>query len=220
MKEKLIIYKEIGNEKLIFNTSAHCFSPRQIDRGTLAMLSVLQLKSGLKVLDLGCGYGVVGIVCAKAVGATNVFMVDNNPKAVALSRENARVNQVQGVKIVQSDGFNTLTEAGFDLILSNPPYHADFAVPKQFIEKGFNRLKLGGQLVMVTKRKQWYKQKLISIFGGVLIREVDGYYVFCAEKRNNHYHYRGSQGSCRSDGYQSNDYCKSSKAVNPKRGAR
>ena len=73
------------------------------------------------------------------------------------------------------------------LTSANPPYHADFSVPKAFIEKGFNRLQIGGKMVMVTKRKEWYKNKLISIFGGVSITEIDGYYVFISEKRSADY---------------------------------
>ena len=77
--------------------------------------------------------------------------------------------------------------SGFDLILSNPPYQTDFSVAKGFIEKGFNRLKIGGKLYMVTKRRAWYKNKMISVFGGVEIRETDGYYVFIAERRSLQY---------------------------------
>jgi len=55
----------------------------------------------------------------------------------------------------------------YDWILPNPPYHADFRVPKQFIENGFSHLKCGGRMVMVTKRYKWYKNKLESVFGGV-----------------------------------------------------
>ena len=93
----------------------------------------------------------------------------------------------QSVKIVRSDGFSQLDDTGFTLILSNPPYHADFSVPKSFIEKGFNRLQIGGRMMMVTKRKEWYKNKLISIFGGVTIAEIDGYYVFASQKRSANY---------------------------------
>jgi 16S rRNA (guanine1207-N2)-methyltransferase len=92
---------------------------------------------------------------------------------------------------VQSDGFNSLTDTDFDVILSNPPYHADFAVPKHFIEKGFNRLKVGGRMYMVTKRKDWYKNKLTAIFGGVKVFEAGEYYVFCAEKRSARYANKG-----------------------------
>jgi 16S rRNA (guanine1207-N2)-methyltransferase len=60
-------------------------------------------------------------------------------------------------------------------------------VAKAFIEKGFNRLKIGGKMVMVTKRKDWYKNKLSSIFGGVRIYEINGYFVFEAERRSKYY---------------------------------
>jgi 16S rRNA (guanine1207-N2)-methyltransferase len=170
--------------ELEFETSDNIFSPRRIDAGTLAMLSFVEFAEGWKVLDLGCGYGVVGLTAARFTDPANVYMVDVEPDAVLLSRKNAERNAAAGVNILQSDGFDALDEAGFDCILSNPPYHTDFAVAKKFIEKGFNRLKLGGKMFMVTKRKDWYKNKLISVFGGVRIRETGGYYVFEAEKRS------------------------------------
>ena len=58
---------------------------------------------------------------------------------------------------------------------------------KGFIEKGFNRLKLGGRLLMVTKRREWYRNKLVSIFGGVKVRDIDGYCVFEVERRTARY---------------------------------
>ncbi len=180
----MIIKTVIKGFEFEFETSDDVFSPRRIDAGTLAMLSFVEFADGWRVLDLGCGYGVVGITAARFTAPGNVFMVDVEPEAVLLSRRNADRNAVSGVNILQSDGFVSLDEAGFDCILSNPPYHTDFAVAKKFIEKGFNRLKLGGKMFMVTKRKDWYKNKLISVFGGVRIHESDGYYVFEAEKRS------------------------------------
>lgn len=168
---------------LKFNTSNEVFSPESLDRGTLAMLSIVDFKKDDKVLDLGCGYGIVGILAAKIVGASNVVMADVDDKAVKLTSENIALNEVEEITLYQSDGFKNINEKDFTLILSNPPYHVDFSVPKAFIEKGFNRLAIGGKMYMVTKRKDWYKNKLVSIFGGVKIDEIDGYYVFMAEKK-------------------------------------
>lgn len=178
---------KIKDIELRFKTSKEVFSPQNVDKGTLAMLSLVEFKGSNKILDLGCGYGIVGILAAKIIGAENVVMIDIDSNAVELSKENAALNGVQNIKICQGDGLKGLNEKDFDLILSNPPYHADFAVPKEFIEKGFNRLRIGGKMYMVTKRKGWYKNKLISIFGGVKITEIDGYYVFAAEKRTAEY---------------------------------
>lgn len=113
------------------------------------MLFEIEFLPGDKVLDLGRGYGVAGILAGKLIGEESVVMCDID----------------------------------FTLILCNPPYHADFSVPKKFIEVGFRKLAMGGKLVMVTKRLDWYKNKLISVFGGVKVREIQGYYVFAAEKR-------------------------------------
>ena len=144
-------------------------------------------------------FGVVGILAAKKCGAEHVWLVDIDPEAVAVARENAEQNGAGGVTCVVSDGFKQLEEAGFDLILSNPPYQSDFAVAKGFIEKGFNRLKIGGRMLMVTKRREWYKNMLISVFGGVKIREIDGYFVFEAEKRAVNYARRTQKQGHRSD---------------------
>ena len=182
-----VIEAEVLGQRLLLKTAPGLFSPEHVDRGTRAMLSVAAFGPGLKVLDLGCGCGVVGILAAKKCGAEHVWLTDIDPEAVAVARKNAEANGAGGVTCVISDGVKQLTEAGFDLILSNPPYQSDFAVAKAFIEKGFNRLKIGGRLLMVTKRREWYRNKLIAIFGGVRIRETDGYFVFEAQRRNSRY---------------------------------
>ena len=167
-----------------FITSPRCFSPRNIDKGTLFMLSLVNFAETDKVLDLGCGYGVVGTTAARFSKPHNVYLTDFDDEALKLARENAALNGAGGVHIIKSDAFSSLDETGFDYILSNPPYHTDFSLPKRFIEKGFNRLKIGGLFLMVTKREEWYKRKFIAIFGGVKIFRDDGYIVFLAEKRN------------------------------------
>jgi 16S rRNA (guanine1207-N2)-methyltransferase len=151
------------------------------------MLSVVDFYPDDKVLDLGCGYGAVGILAAKLTKPTNVVMVDNDPAAVVLARENIEINNARGVSVILSDGFRNLSETDFTLILSNPPYHSDFSVPKHFIHRGFNRLKVGGRMYMVTKRQLWYRNNLTSVFGGAKVREIDGYSVFECIKRRDTY---------------------------------
>tara|TARA_R110002111_G_scaffold117466_2_gene179497 strand:- start:74368 stop:74940 length:573 start_codon:yes stop_codon:yes gene_type:complete len=171
------------NQHFTFESSPELFSPKNLDRGTEAMLSTVSFEPGQRVLDLGCGYGVVGILAAKRVGAENVVMTDIEQTAVKIAQRNAERNQVAGVKIIHSDGLQDHHETDFDWILSNPPYHEDFSTAKNFIMKGFNRLKIGGHMVMVTRRRLWYQKKLTSIFGGTEVQEIDGYFVFHAEKR-------------------------------------
>ncbi|QDT94133.1 class I SAM-dependent methyltransferase [Gimesia algae] len=175
------------SQQFSFDTTPALFSPKGLDRGTEAMLSTVTFAAGERVLDLGCGCGVVGILAASIVGAENVVMTDVDADAILISQRNAERNAARSVTVLQSDGFRDHGETDFDWILSNPPYHEDFSVAKNFIMKGFNRLKIGGKLVMVTRRRLWYQKKLTSIFGGTEVHEIDGYFVFHAEKRRDSY---------------------------------
>lgn len=183
------MYKAVFNDKEItVETKVSLFSPNEADRGTLSMLRHVEFASDMKVLDLGCGAGIVSLAaCCFGVDPHNIVMTDIDPVASSVSLENMKRNGFDGAVVVTGDGLTNVPGSGFDLILSNPPYHTDFKVAKTFIEKGFNRLKVGGKMYMVTKRKDWYKNKLISIFGGVKIFEDDGYFVFEAQKRNENY---------------------------------
>lgn len=165
------------------HTESSLFSPNFIDKGTMIMMSKIEFQAGQKILDLGCGYGVIGIYAAHFLGAENVTMADINPIAVEFAKKNAICNDLGTINIIQSDGLHNIVDQDFDLILSNPPYHADFHVPKEFIESGFHHLKYGGSMVMVTKRDKWYRNKLKSVFGGVRVLEENGYYVFISQKR-------------------------------------
>jgi len=111
-------------------------------------------------------------------------MCDISEDAISLTKTNAKLNKISEINIVQSDGLDNIADENFTIILSNPPYHVDFSVPKKFIEQSYKKLSIGGKIYMVTKRKEWYKSKLISVFGGVKIQEVDGYFVFMAEKKS------------------------------------
>jgi len=177
----------VKGARLRLETDPGLFSPKAADAGTLAMLSLIEFQPEDKVLDLGCGYGLVGILAARFIPQQQVFLIDNDAAAVRASRANAVLNGVADITIVQSDGFREFREASFTKIISNPPYHVDFSVPKHFIEKGFNRLKIGGTMWMVTKRLDWYRNKLTAIFGGSRVHEVGGYFVFEATKRKSDY---------------------------------
>ncbi len=175
---------KIKDVELTLASDEKIFSPSGLDEGTRFMLEAAVLEKGQKVLDLGCGCGVVGIYGAAVAGEENVVMSDVQPESVVCARENAALNGFSGIRVYESDGFHSIPpEEKFDVILSNPPYHADFSVPKHFIEEGFKRLNLGGRLYMVTRRLDWYKNKLTTVFGGVRVTEKGGYYLFTAEKR-------------------------------------
>jgi 16S rRNA (guanine1207-N2)-methyltransferase len=179
-----MVQANVAGIELQFETAPSLFSPTKLDRGSLAILSCISFEPNDKVLDLGCGYGLIGIYAAKVIGDERVWMVDNDQIAVEYAVRNLAINSVERVSVVMSDGFREIREANFTKIICNPPYHVDFSVQKHFIEKGFNRLVLDGTMYIVTKRKPWYQNKLRSIFGGVRVREKDSYFVFEAAKKS------------------------------------
>jgi len=179
----MLLKETIFGQEIILETGNYYFSPQRIDNGTLFMLSKVQVTEEDKVLDLGCGYGVVGISIAKEIGGEHVVMSDVLEEAMKLATANLKLNGLNNVRVIKSDGLKDIPDRDFSVILSNPPYHADFSVAKAFIEDGYKRLVPNGKLIMVTKRLPWYRNKLTSVFGGVKIFEQDGYYVFIAEKR-------------------------------------
>ena len=180
MKEYTV---EIEGVRLHLCAADTLFSPDGLDEGTRQMLRAVEWFPGAAVLDLGCGNGVVGIYAALRVGEAGVCLGDVDTAAVACARQNAEANGVGGVCIRQSDGLDAFPGQRFDMILSNPPYHADFSVPKKFIRQSFAALRVGGRLYMVTKRRDWYENRLRATFGGVRVTEAGGYFVFVAEKR-------------------------------------
>ena len=167
----------------MLETGNYYFSPGRIDKGTLFLLSKVQVTGEDKVLDLGCGYGVAGIAVAKVIGGKHVVMSDISEEAVALTNANLERNGIFNARVSKSNSLKEIPDKDVTVILSNPPYHTDFSVAKSFIEDGHKRLVPGGKLMMVTKRLTWYKNKLSAVFGGVKVWEQDGYYVFIAEKR-------------------------------------
>lgn len=183
MENKTTITTNIKGFNLNFYTNGNLFSPKSIDLGTMTMLNNVEIKKDDKVLDLGCGYGVVGIYAGKIIGNEKVHMVDIDDQAVNISKENIKLNGLDIKNIYKSNGLDEVSDYDFTLILSNPPYHTDFSVGKNYIEKGFKHLMIGGKLVLVVKRLKWYENKMRAIFGGVKVINENDYYVLISEKR-------------------------------------
>lgn len=117
----------------VFHTLDSLFSYRQVDLGTQQMIEQIDLQPDSKVLDLGCGYGVVGIWAAHTIGTKKVVMSDVNIAALKMAAENVKTNHLDEIQMIHSNGFNHIHD--FNLILSNPPYHTDFAVAKEFVKE-------------------------------------------------------------------------------------
>ena len=170
-------------ERMNFLTDAGVFSKKMIDFGSQVLLSCLAFQPGETVLDVGCGYGPLGLSLAKAQGV-HATMVDVNTRALDLARKNAAFNQVEA-KIFQSNVYDQV-EGCFDHIISNPPIRAGKKVVHEVLSGSFDHLKPGGDLTIVIQKKQGApsaKAKMEEVFGNCEILKKDkGYYILRSEK--------------------------------------
>lgn len=141
----------VNDTNLKFNTDIGVFSKGSLDRGTKVLLDNLIVEdSDKKILDLGCGYGVIGIYVAKKY-ELDVNMVDINKRAIELTKKNIDLNNVNAI-VFESDGFSNVTDK-YDLIVMNPPIRAGKKVYYQFFEDSVNFLKEEGRLLLVINKK-------------------------------------------------------------------
>ncbi|MCZ8466032.1 class I SAM-dependent methyltransferase [Streptococcus uberis] len=161
-----------------FYTDSGVFSKKMIDYGSQVLLQTLLFDKGDTVLDVGCGYGPLGISLAKAQGV-QATLVDINNRAIELAKKNAVINNVSAT-IFQSNIYEKVSGT-FDHVISNPPIRAGKKVVHEIIEKSQLFLNKGGDLTIVIQKKQGApsaKEKMENMFGNVHILKKDkGYYI-------------------------------------------
>ena len=143
--------------KLVFETDSGVFSRTEIDKGTEILL------------DLGCGYGVIGVTLGKRYPGLSVVMSDVNERAVELSRRNAQRNGVPA-RVMQSDGYADVPFQRMDWIVQNPPIRAGKSVIYAMFAEGARRLEPSGELWLVIRKQQGAESAvryLKTLFGRV-----------------------------------------------------
>lgn len=174
---------ELLGQRLTFLTDAGVFSKKMIDYGSRVLLSVLDFEAGERVLDVGCGYGPLGLSLAKAYGVT-ATMVDINQRALDLAQKNAERNQVSA-HIFQSNVYEKVSGV-FDHIISNPPIRAGKQVVHEVISGSYGHLTEGGDLTLVIQKKQGApsaKSKMEAVFSNCeIVKKDKGYYILRSEK--------------------------------------
>ena len=174
---------ELLGQRLTFLTDAGVFSKKMIDYGSRVLLSVLDFEAGERVLDVGCGYGPLGLTLAKAQGVT-ATMVDINQRALDLAQKNAERNQISA-DIFQSNVYEKVNGI-FDHIISNPPIRAGKQVVHEVISGSYEHLTEGGDLTLVIQKKQGApsaKSKMEAVFSNCeIVKKDKGYYILRSEK--------------------------------------
>ncbi len=146
----------IKGYSLTFTTDNGVFSKNEVDFGSRLLIDTFTLPAvDGDILDLGCGYGPVGIALAKDFPDRNIIGgVDINQRALELANENARQNDVKNVSFLESDIFSEIKEKKFAAILTNPPIRAGKQVVHQMLEDSKEALLYGGELSVVIQKKQ------------------------------------------------------------------
>lgn len=183
----------LATANLTLTTDSGVFSRQRVDYGTLVLLKAVlpiikaRASQAISILDVGCGYGPIGLSLAKLFTAATVTMVDVNERALDLARDNAVKNQVADqVTILKSNAYSALAETQkFDFIITNPPIRAGKKVVDDILLTSQKFLTEEGSFFAVLQKKQGApsaKKNLATVYPNVeVIKRDKGYYILQAK---------------------------------------
>ena len=162
------------------------FSKERVDFGTNVLLNALPvIPNDKKVLDVGCGYGTIGIAIAKSNPTLSIDMVDVNERAVNLTSENIKLNECNNAKAILSNLYENI-DGKYDYIISNPPIRAGKEIVHGVVVDGYKYLNEGGKIYLVIQKKQGapsLEKRIEEVFGNVeTVDKKNGYFVLMAKK--------------------------------------
>ncbi|MBK1694400.1 methyltransferase [Chromatium weissei] len=159
---------ELGERNLLLTSTWGLFSPREIDEGTRLLLNYLQPEPNADCLDLGCGYGVIGLALAVQAHQGRTLMIDKDFVAVDYANRNVRLNRIENASAQLSNGFAQVAAGQqFDLIASNVPAKVGKELLTLLLHDAYARLRPNGRLYLVTINglRQYMKRNLTEVFG-------------------------------------------------------
>ena len=172
-----VVAIEAGERTLELTTRHGLFSARALDEGTALLLRQLEdLSAQPRVLDVGCGYGAIGLSLAARWPASQVDMVDTDIRAVEASADNIKRNRLDNAFVTLSDGVKELKDHlnSYDLVVSNLPAQAGNDAIDQLLLDAYDALKDGGSLALVAVNglRRYLQRRLADIFGKGQVRKV------------------------------------------------
>jgi 16S rRNA (guanine1207-N2)-methyltransferase len=176
-----------GGEKMMFTSFPGCFCHRRLDEGGLALAEVASrdLVAGgdrrdLRLLDMGCGSGLVGLLIAGVMPNLKLTMIDSHTRAVEAARINAANFGIEAKIVLADNGIDSLrrsAEGSFDVFVGNPPYYSDYRIAEVFLDTAKRALKKGGVCYSVVKNADGLKPVQEKFFSKVEVIRRRGYSV-------------------------------------------
>lgn len=182
--ERRFLYQ---GELLTFVVDAGIFASHGVDPGTALLIENLALRRGDRVLDLGCGWGAVGVAAGKSAPDGRVVLTDVNRRAARLARENLERNRVSNAEVRVGSLFEPIAGETFDVIATNPPFHAGRPLVLKLLSEAPSHLAPEGRLLLVGKGSQgirFYQEWLESHWPGpmTVLGRGSGYRVLEARR--------------------------------------
>lgn len=167
LRKDLLIETDLKGEHFRFNTTWGLFSPKAIDAGTLLLIEHLPVSEDEKALDLGCGYGPLGLYIARKATSGSCTMVDKDFVAIEYAQKNADLNGLKNVNIYLSDGCRHLQGETFTLVVTNLPAKTSKEHYYLFFHDAFQRLQPGGKIyvVVISGLRKFIAKAFQEIFG-------------------------------------------------------
>jgi 16S rRNA (guanine1207-N2)-methyltransferase len=177
----------INDMKLEMFTDRGVFSKEHLDFGTHVLQKNVDVNDQIKaIIDMGCGYGPIGLYLAKKYPNCNIYMYDINERAVNLAKENKKLNQISNASVILSDLFDNC-DVHADLIVTNPPIRAGKQTVFKLYEQAYEHLNQGGHFYCVIQKKQGAPStynRLLELFSNCTVIEKEkGYWILLAIKQ-------------------------------------
>jgi 16S rRNA (guanine1207-N2)-methyltransferase len=185
IREDLLFSEELRGRKFKFRTTWGLFSPRGIDEGTRLLLDYIKVRETDNCLDLGCGYGPIGLSLASLAPAGQTLMVDKDFVAVDYACKNIDLNHINNAEAILSNAFSEVGARRFDLVASNIPAKVGKEMLSIIIQDAFDHLQPGGHfyVVSINGLRQLFKREFNEVFGNYSkVKQGKNYTISMAEK--------------------------------------
>lgn len=183
------LHVTIRGRSFSFQTDSGVFSRTKLDRGTELLLESLDIGSCEAILDLGCGYGVIGVVIAQLFNDGHLVLTDVNERAVELARANLATNRIPNAEVRLGPLYDPVEGMAFDHIVSNPPIRAGRGTVDRIIAEAPAHLLSGGSLWLVARTRQGadaIRSRMAKAFGNAaIVKRGSGYKVLRSVKAEN-----------------------------------